>query len=137
MTHEAKAISEHVNIVSGITTTAIVYDEALLHSPSTAEEASPGRFAKTRICGLPELLLASSLMVTTPALSLPDLRQWEIAHLSTSNQTESGIQKGRRITIREARQIALRAHYQFEAGLRSDRIQEARLMEIAAHENDA
>ena len=134
---KAETITRNSNGVSDVTTEAIVYDDPLLHTPSTAEEISPARLAK-RLCSLSELFLASSLVaLTTPTLSLPDIRLYESAPFSTSMQIESGLEKRRGITLREARQIALRAHYQFEEGLRNDRIQEVRLMEIAAYENDA
>ena len=122
--------------VSLVTTPKIVYDDPLLVCPSTFEDNVRNSVAK-RLCGLSEIVLASSLALTTPGLSLPELRLSDITHLSTSIQMDSRVDRRRRITLREARHIALRGHYQFEAGLREDRIREARLMEIPTHENEA
>jgi hypothetical protein len=92
-----------------------------------------------RVISLPQIVLASSLIaLTTPLIALPNLRLSGPTCLQISDQTDYvGIEKSRNITLRQAREIALRAHYQFEEGLRRDRIQEARLMELAVNENEA
>ena len=94
--------------------------------------------APKRGISLPQIVFASSLMAfTTPNISLPNLQISGSTRLPAFDQTEySGTEKGRRITLREARHIAMQAHYQFEEGLRRDRIQEARMMDLA-NENEA
>ena len=123
-------------LAGNTTSSVIIFDEMLCDHPRTTEEAAP-RFK--RGYNFPELVLASSLMIlTAPALSFLDPYLSEITYSSIAKEPELGIAKNRRITLREARQIALRAHYSFENGLREDRIQEARLMDIgAAFERDA
>lgn len=123
------------NALSDVTTAHIVYDDIVSLHPRTTDDAFP----RLKRCSLHEFFLASSLMVlTAPALSVFDLRMSEMTHLSIAKEPETGIAPKRSITLREAREIALRAHHRFEEGLREDRIHEARLMDIgAANEQDA
>ena len=118
------------------TSSVVIFDEMLCDHPRSTEEAAP---LFKRAYNFSELVLASSLMIlTAPALSFPDPRLSEVTYSSIAKEPELGIAKKRRITLQEARQIALRAHYSFENGLREDRIQEARLLDIgAAFEQDA
>jgi hypothetical protein len=137
--------------VSPVTTPVIVYDDAAIAADlaktfdaltlSAKDTVGiKGTTAKSkRGTLLPQIVFASSLMAfTTPSISLPDLQLSGPTHLPTYDQTEYiGIGKSRRITLREAREMALEAHQEFERGLRRDRIQEARLFELAANENEA
>jgi hypothetical protein len=129
-----------VNGFSPVTTPVIVYEESLLHypGPDTIQENLPNRFLK-RIGILSELVLVSSLMaLTTPVVCMPTLRRLSSATcLSILEQTEYVSMRTRRITLREARQIALRAFHEFEEGLRRDHIQESRLMQLAVSENES
>lgn len=122
--------------VSPVTTPIIVYDENLSHDSASREDSSHTRVSKRGILW-PQIIIASSIMaLTTPLVSFPDLPLSGLTNLR--DQTESwAIEKGRRITLREARRIALQAHYQFEDGLRRDRIQEARLMQLSMNEDEA
>ena len=125
--------------VSPVTTPNIVYAENSSLDCSSAGDISNIRAPK-RGSLLPQIVIASSLLAfTTPLVSLVNLPLAGPTSLPTFDQTAYvGIEKsGRRITLREARNIALEAHYQFEEGLRIDRIREARLMELAVNENEA
>ena len=124
--------------VSPVTTPNIVYDDILIRDSSSTEDVLNIRLPKRGI-SLPQIVLASSLIaLTTPLIALPNLRLSGPTCLQISDQTDYvGIEKSRNITLRQAREIALRAHYQFEEGLRRDRIQEARLVELAVNENEA
>ena len=121
--------------VSPVTTPIIAYDETLSHDSTSTEDISHIRVPKRGMW--PQIIVASSIMaLTTPLISFLDLPLSGPTYLR--DQTESvAIEKSRRITLREARRMALQAHYQFEDGLRRDRIQEARLMEVAMNENEA
>ena len=125
--------------VSPVTTPKIVYDETLSGGSSSREDIANNRASKRGIL-LPQILIASSLLAfTTPLIDLPNLPLSGLTRLPPFDQMDYvGLEKSRRITLREARNIALQAHYQFEEGLRRDRIQEARLMEeLAVNENEA
>jgi hypoxanthine phosphoribosyltransferase len=118
------------NPLAGNTTSSVIIFDDVVQSSATVEEAVP---LFKRAYNFSEVVLASSLMIlTAPALSFPDPRLSEVTYSSIAKEPELGITKKRQITLQEARQIALRAHYSFENGLREDRIQEARLMAIGA-----
>jgi hypothetical protein len=120
--------------VSPNTTPVIVYDDdTLCRDSSSTEDIRPPK----RGISLSQIVFASSLMAfTTPNISLPNLQLSGPTRLTFDQTGYSGTEESRRITLREARCIAMQAHYQFEEGLRRDRIQEARIMDLA-NENNA
>ena len=123
------------DIVSPVTTPIIAYDETSSGTSSSKDDISYTRAPK-RGNSLPQIFFASTLIAfTTPIISLPDLPLSRPTYQRIFDQTVA-IERSRRITLREARTIALQAHYLFEEGLRNDRIQEARLMELAFNENE-
>lgn len=96
--------------------------------------------ARKRVGVVPALVLATTLAVS-PATAAP------VPFLPESARSSSGSVKladyvapspaGRRISLGEARQMALRAHRSVENALKADREQEARLQQLGSEDDFA
>lgn len=88
--------------LSPVTTMRIVYDEDLPSGSSSLQENPQNRLAKW-LGVLPQIVLASSLVLTTPSLSLPNLTISAPTRLPNFDHLEyRGIERIRHITLREA-----------------------------------
>lgn len=122
--------------LSPVTTMRIVYDEDLPSGSSSLQENPQNRLAKW-LGVLPQIVLASSLVLTTPSLSLPNLPISAPTRLPNFDHLEyRGIERNRHISLHEARKMALQAHREFEEGLQKDRMLEARLISLTQDENE-
>jgi hypothetical protein len=82
------------------------------------------------------LVLASSFAATASTISLPSLPVAEATRLSSPDVAPKLVETPRRISLRQAREIAMAAHLFVEAGLREDRAQEARWMKLSVTEDE-
>ena len=124
-----------VESFSPATTTKVVYDDGFPIGSSSLLGESESRLRK-RSGVLPNLMLASTLAFTTSALSMPAFEVVNATRLPISDQFENK-QSSRRITLRQAHEMALLAHRAVEDGLQKDRIQESRLMNFEENEHEA
>ena len=118
-----------------ITNTGISYHEMLSFDAPTALAVNGVAAKRTGI--IPQLVLASSVLWTAPAIMTFPAVGADSANLSSTRikYGETGL-LGKRISLREARRIALRASKLTEDGLRADRAQEARIMASIANEDE-
>jgi hypothetical protein len=123
------------NTAPGVTTTCIVYDDDFVSTANSSLLENPLNRHSKRLGVLPQLVFASSLMWTTPLLYIPNLSISAVTRLPSSDQLEATeIQRNRRITLGQARKMALQAHRKFEEGLQRDRMIEARLINLTPDE---
>jgi hypothetical protein len=80
---------------------------------------------------LQPLLWATLFLAPSSTAIKPPIAEWaQATNASVKLTSEIPNSVGRRISLKEARRIALKAHQAFEDGIRADREQEARLFDF-------
>ena len=123
------------NVLPSITNTHVLYDidGLALDMPTSVMVPTQSR----RPGFIRQLTLASTFLLTAPTIMPPSPVATDASTIASSRITYGeGVIPGRRISLREARQLALRANRLTEECLRADRVQAARVMASTAEEDE-
>lgn len=132
------AYDQMSNVLPSITNTHVLYDidGLALDMPTSVMVPTQSR----RPGFIRQLTLASTFLLTAPTaptIMPPSPVATDASTIASSRITYGeGVIPGRRISLREARQLALRANRLTEECLRADRVQAARVMASTAEEDE-